>query len=243
MKVYPAIDVRDGACVRLRQGDFGKTTVYSESPTRVATKLRAIGFERLHVIDLDGARTGDRSNDHVVAAIASTPGLAVQVGGGVRTTDDVTRLLALGVGRVIVGSAAVTDPALVAQWVERVGAGRIVIALDVRDDAVAISGWAEQTDRSVFDVMGEMIDIGINAFIVTDISRDGMLVGSNTELYRRLLDRFESVDLIASGGVGSLADLDAVANSGVTGVIVGRAIYDGTIDPTELRAWEVRSPV
>ncbi|MDB5035027.1 MAG: phosphoribosylformimino-5-aminoimidazole carboxamide ribotide isomerase [Chlorobi bacterium] len=241
MKIYPAIDIYEGRCVRLRQGDFDDSTVYSGHPADVALRLHSAGFQHLHVVDLDGARRGCPVNHAAIAAILSITGPRVQIGGGVRATGDVEALLNLGADRVVIGSVAVTSPELLSKWIERFGAERILVAIDTRAGDVALAGWEERSNRAALSVATEMAEIGVRAIMCTDIERDGMLNGPNIELYRTLRDRLPDIELTASGGITTLDDLESLSAIGVGAAIVGKALHDGILPPAELRDWERRS--
>ncbi len=229
MLIYPAIDIMDGCCVRLSQGDFDIGTRYGD-PVEQARAFADAGADWIHVVDLDGARAGAARQRPLVAAIASTAErVNLQCGGGVRTAEDVAALLDLGVARVVVGSAAVKRPEEVCGWIERFGPERICAAFDVRPSArgfiVAAEGWAELSDVTLEAAISRLGDVLRHA-LVTDVSRDGMLAGPNVALYSDLAARFPALDVQASGGVAALDDLDALRGAGAAGAIVGRALYE-----------------
>ncbi len=230
-EVIPAIDLLGGRCVRLAQGDYERATVYSDDPAEVAASFAAAGIARLHVVDLDGARDGAARNTHAVASIvAATGSLPVQVGGGLRDLDTVTRVLDQGVERAILGTAALRDPDLVRAAAAR-HPGRVAVGVDARAGRVAVSGWLETSDVRVADVARLFEDAGVAALIYTDIARDGMLTGPDLEGTAALAEAV-SIPVIASGGVGSLDDVRGAAAHyarGVAGVIVGRALYTGDV--------------
>jgi phosphoribosylformimino-5-aminoimidazole carboxamide ribotide isomerase len=232
MKLYPAIDLKAGACVRLKRGDMDSATIYSQDPAAQALAWQAAGFTYLHVVDLDGAFAGTSRNTEAVAAILAAATIPVQLGGGVRDMGAIERWLAAGVARVILGSAALKNPALVRQ-AARAHPGRIVVGIDARGGMVAVEGWAETSDLPALDLARRVEDAGVAAIIYTDIARDGMLGGLNLD-ETLACAAATSIPVIASGGVGSLADLQALrarADLRIDGVIVGRALYDGRIDP------------
>jgi phosphoribosylformimino-5-aminoimidazole carboxamide ribotide isomerase len=229
--LYPAIDLRAGRCVRLAEGDFAAETVYGDDPVAVASAFAAAGARWLHVVDLDAARTGEPLNRPVVAAIAAAArrlGLQVQAGGGVRTRADAGELLAAGVSRVVLGTAAVEHPQLVAELAAR-WPGRVAVGLDHRAGEVQVRGWTQPGGRRVADLVPEAMASGAAAVIVTDISRDGRLAGPDVEGLSALVAQ-TGAPVIASGGVRDLADLQALAGAGVAGVIAGKALYEGTLD-------------
>lgn len=235
MLIIPAIDIYQGKCVRLRQGRFRDQTVYSESPVDVARSFRDAGFNYLHIVDLDGAKQGQVTNWKSLEQILALPGLKAEVGGGVRSNGDLQKLLQMGVDRVVVGSIAVTLTSLVKKWIQDVGSRRIAIALDVQKGTIAHSGWQEQAEYSPNTFLLDMVNAGATTFICTDIDRDGMLEGPNIDLYKEIRQFFSSIELIASGGVSSLQDIEMLAKAGVSGVVVGKALYEGKIELTALQ--------
>ena len=230
MEVIPAIDLRGGQLVRLVQGDYARETVYERDPARAAARFAAARAPRLHVVDLDGARDGGSANDPGIRAIlAEACGMPVQVGGGVRSLARVDELLALGATRVVMGTAALENPELLRAAAQR-HPGCIVLGLDARDGCVAVRGWRETSARRVEDVLDEFADLPLGAILHTDIARDGMLAGPSLDATAALARRTR-ISVIASGGVSSLADLIALARTGVIGgAIVGRALYEGKIE-------------
>ncbi len=244
MDLYPAIDLRGGRCVRLVEGDFDRETVYGDDPVAVARTFAAAGASWIHVVDLDAARTGDPANRPVVAAIAAevaAAGVSVQTGGGVRSLDDAAALIDAGVARVVIGTAAVENPSLV-EAVARRWPGRVAVGLDHRRGEVRLRGWTEGAGRQVADLVPVAVASGATAVVVTDISRDGRLVGPDVEGLTRLVEE-TGAPIIASGGVGSLDDIRALAAvTGLLGVIAGKAIYEGRIDvPSALEALAARA--
>ncbi|HXG39217.1 MAG TPA: 1-(5-phosphoribosyl)-5-[(5-phosphoribosylamino)methylideneamino]imidazole-4-carboxamide isomerase [Bacteroidota bacterium] len=235
MLIIPAIDIYQGKCVRLRQGQFRDQTVYSESPVDVARSFRDAGFNYLHIVDLDGAKQGQVTNWKSLEQILALPGLKAEVGGGVRSNGDMQKLLQIGADRVVVGSIAVTLPSLVKKWIQDVGSRRIAIALDVQKGTIAHSGWQEQAEYSPNTFLLDMVNAGATTFICTDIDRDGMLEGPNIDLYKEIRQFFSSIELIASGGVSSLQDIEMLTKAGVSGVVVGKALYEGKIELTALQ--------
>ncbi|MFQ3622946.1 MAG: 1-(5-phosphoribosyl)-5-[(5-phosphoribosylamino)methylideneamino]imidazole-4-carboxamide isomerase [Acetobacteraceae bacterium] len=238
IEVYPAIDLKDGACVRLRRGEMAEATVYAEDPAEQARIWQEAGFSWLHVVDLNGAFAGRSVNEAAVSSILAAVSIPVQLGGGIRDLGAVERWLRAGVRRVILGSAAARDPALVRRAC-RAFPGRIVVGIDARDGFVATEGWAETTDMRALDLALAFEDAGAAAIVFTDISRDGMLAGLNLEATEDLAWAL-TTPVIASGGVARVDDIAAVrarAEAGIAGVIVGRALYDGRVSPAEaLRA-------
>ena len=228
MYIFPAIDLIDGKAVRLRKGDYNEVTVYSDSPADVAAGFEQKGARFLHVVDLDGAKDGTTANFQTVRDIIERTGLSVEIGGGVRDIERVKKYMDIGVDRVIIGTAAVTDPEFLAEAVKLYG-DRIVVGVDVKDGFVAIKGWLEISEVSCFDFCEKLSKMGVNTVICTDISKDGMMSGTNVELYRQLKERF-GMNIIASGGVSSLDDVRALSEMDIFGAIVGKALYTGDIE-------------
>ncbi len=228
MKIFPAIDLFGGQAVRLFQGDYEKMTVYDPEPLHTVERFEAAGATCLHVVDLEGAKTGETTNLATIEAIAKQTGMFVQVGGGIRTMDTVRRYLEAGASRVILGTAAVTDPDFTAAAVKQYGE-KIAVGADLKNGKIAIKGWLETSAESWDVFLGRMQDLGVQTVICTDISKDGAMGGTNHKLYAALSARYH-MDIIASGGVTSLEDVEALRRAGAAGAIIGRALYAGTID-------------
>ena len=229
MDVIPAIDLRDGKCVRLYQGDYGRETVFSEEPTAVALHWAELGARRLHVVDLDGARDGASANLSAVREIASTVGVPVQLGGGIRTLEAARAAMAVGVDRVIVGTVAVENPDLVANLCEALGSDAVVVSVDARDGYVAIKGWTQGSRTRASTLVEQMEQRGVRRFMYTDIARDGTLEGPNLPAIEELMHGTTS-RLMAAGGISSVEQLLSLADIGIEAAIVGRAVYTGDID-------------
>ena len=228
MIIFPAIDLRGGKCVRLIQGYFDKETVYSDDPAATALKWQTAGAKFLHVVDLDGARAGSPQNLSAIKSILDAVNIPIEVGGGIRTLDDVEKVLSLGVRRVILGSVAVENISLVAAAVKRFG-DRIVVGIDARGGFVAVHGWEKSSNVTVGKLAKEIVAAGVQTIIYTDISKDGMLSGVNAAAFANL-QKFSGAAVIASGGVRSIDDIRQLKAAGVAGVIVGKAIYTGALD-------------
>ena len=228
MNIIPAIDLIGGQAVRLMKGDYNKVTVYNPDPTEVAKSFEAQGALFLHIVDLDGAKEGSTANFDTIRAIVENTSLSVEVGGGIRSMETVKRYVDLGVDRVIIGTAAVTDPAFLEEAV-RAYPDHIAVGIDIKDGMVAIKGWLEISKLSCFDFCQRVQDLGVKTIICTDISKDGMMSGTNRELYLELSRRF-FLNIIASGGVSSMEDIHALSQMNLYGAIVGKAIYTGAID-------------
>ncbi|MGD6968427.1 1-(5-phosphoribosyl)-5-[(5-phosphoribosylamino)methylideneamino]imidazole-4-carboxamide isomerase [Rossellomorea vietnamensis] len=229
--IYPAIDMRGGKCVRLLQGDYSKETVYGDSPFEMAKRFVDEGSEWIHMVDLDGAKEGSRVNDQFVLAVANDLGAKVQIGGGIRTEEDIEYYLNNGVQRVIIGSLAVSDTELVKSWLAKYG-DRIAIGLDAKDGYVATHGWITTSEKKAVDLGVELANAGAETFIFTDIATDGMLSGPNVKAVVELAEA-TGKEVIASGGVSSMEDLRLLKESGVAGAIVGKAIYTGKFSVKE----------
>ena len=237
LEIIPAIDLKAGRCVRLQQGRDDATTEYSTDPVAVAKEWVRQGARRLHVVNLDGAFGRTSANMDVIASIARSVDAVVQCGGGLRTLEAVKHALDLGVGKVVLGTAALEDPALVSEILRQFGADRIIVALDGKGGNVVTRGWLTGTGRSVIEVAGEMKQSGVAEILYTDVERDGMLTGPDIETLKQLADAGPAV--IASGGVGSRADLDrlyALGRAEIAGVIIGKALYEGRLKLDELLA-------
>ncbi|MGQ9523499.1 MAG: 1-(5-phosphoribosyl)-5-[(5-phosphoribosylamino)methylideneamino]imidazole-4-carboxamide isomerase [Armatimonadota bacterium] len=231
MQVIPAIDIKDGRCVRLLQGRFDQVTVYSDDPVEVACRWRDEGADRLHVVDLDGARAGTSTNLGLISQIAERSGLRVQVGGGIRTLESARAVLATGVERVIVGTAAALDEDVVARIFGELG-DRVVLGVDARDGKVAVHGWEQVLDLDAVQFALRMQEVGARRVVFTDIGRDGMLSGLNTERLREMINALR-VPVTASGGVSTVDDVRAAREAGAEAVIIGKALYAGTISLRE----------
>ena len=228
MLIFPAIDLYGGQAVRLDQGDYNQMTIYDPEPLHTVEKFEAAGASHLHLVDLEGAKTGQTTNLPTIEKITARTGLFVEVGGGIRNMDTVRRYLDAGVSRVILGTAAVTDPDFTARAVAEYG-DKIAVGADLKDGKVAIKGWLETSQDGWQTFFDRMQQLGVKTIICTDISRDGAMEGTNRELYRTLAVRYP-MDIIASGGVSSLEDIQALKAAGVAGAIIGKAYYTGAID-------------
>lgn len=228
MIIFPAVDIRGGRCVRLEQGRFDSETVYGGDPVAMAEKWVSMGARWLHVVDLDGARTGSGENRKIIAEIAIRIGVPVQMGGGIRTMDDITTVLESGVARVILGTSAVKNPDLVSEAL-RMYPGRVAVGIDAREGRVAIDGWEKLSSHTAVEFAKRMEQLGCKVIIYTDISTDGMMAGPNIESMEEMI-RSVNMDVIASGGVSSLQDLKNLRDIGAAGAIVGKAIYTGVLD-------------
>ncbi len=229
MKLYPAIDIKNGQCVRLQQGLFDATTVYSNEPFEVAKQFEAVGAKFLHIVDLDGALQGMGANDEALAQILKNVTIPLEIGGGIRTMQDIEHRLNMGVTRVILGTKAVESPEFVKEAIATFGADKIVIGIDAKDGMVAIKGWETISNVDAVTLALSMKDLGVKTIIYTDISKDGMLCGPNFVQTAKMVEA-TGLDIIASGGVSSMQDLEQLENIGVEGAILGKAIYEKRVD-------------
>ena len=232
MELIPAIDLRRGRCVRLYQGDYEKETIYSEDPLAVALNWQELGAPRLHVVDLDGARTGSPTNSGMINGIAALIDIPVQVGGGIRTLNTARRIIGMGVERIILGTAAVENPDLVANACEKLGSEAVVAGVDARNGKIAIKGWQEDTSLTVLEMVEKMAGLGVERFVFTDIDLDGTLTKPNLQAIRELVKKTK-LKFLASGGISSIEHLKRLADIGVEGAIIGKALYTGAIDLRE----------
>ena len=230
----PAIDLIEGKCVRLTQGDYATSHVYAEDPVDMARRFEDMGFTRLHLVDLDGAKSRHVVNDHVLKAITRATKLIVDFGGGVKTDDDMSRVLDAGAEMVTCGSIAVTQPDTVLGWMERYGAEHLILGADVKDGKISINGWLEDSAYELMPFLQRYLDAGMMHVLCTDISRDGMLQGPATVLYGSIMKAFPHCRLIASGGVSCIEDILQLDKTGVPAVVFGKAIYEGKINMKEL---------
>ncbi len=234
IELIPAIDVMDGCCVRLSQGDYGSRKTYNTDPLEVAKSFEDHGVKRLHVVDLDGAKSGHIVNARTLETIASRTSLTVDFGGGLKSDDDLRVAFECGAAMVTGGSIAVKRPEIFERWLAAYGPDRVILGSDARDGKIAVNGWQEGSDLELTEFLDRYIAKGVTKTICTDIAKDGMLQGPSTDLYRRVLDRHPDLWLIASGGVSSMADIDQLEEAGVPAVIFGKALYEGRITLSEL---------
>ncbi len=232
MQLYPAIDMKNGQCVRLRQGAFKDITIYSDAPEKVAAHWQEKGASFLHLVDLDGALAGHSVNEEVIRRIADTVSIPIEIGGGIRSGEAVERMLGLGVRRVIIGTKAVEHPEFLRDMVRTFGEEAIVAGVDAKDGMVAVEGWEKVSSLTARDLCLTMKEYGVRHIVYTDISRDGMLSGPNVEATRKLTEE-TGLDIIASGGVSCMEDLKCLHEAGIRGAIIGKALYENRIDLAE----------
>jgi len=236
MVLIPAIDIIGGQCVRLTKGDYAQKTVYRDSPAEVAAEFEQYGYQRLHVVDLDGAKSKHIVNNAVLSEITQRTKLVVDFGGGIKTDSDIEAAFAAGAAMVTVGSIAVTQPDLFLGWLEKYGADRLILGADVRNGKVSINGWKEDSAEDLLPFLKKYIDAGVRHVLCTEISKDGMLQGPATSLYSEVLEAYPDCQLIASGGVSCIEDIRQLDKAGIPAVVFGKAIYEGRIDLKELLA-------
>ncbi len=238
IELIPAIDIIDGKCVRLTKGDYDQKKVYNDDPVEVAKQFESLGFRRLHVVDLDGAKSKHIVNVDVLKAITSATNLIVDFGGGIKTDNDIELAFANGASLVTIGSIAVTQPELFASWLEKYGADRIILGADVRNGKISINGWKEDSAEDLLPFLKYYINKGVVNVLCTEISKDGMLEGPATELYKEVMAEYPKLNLIASGGISSNEDIKELNRYGIPSVVFGKAIYEGKIDMKELWDWQ-----
>ena len=234
-EIIPAIDILDGKCVRLTQGDYHQKTIYNEHPLEVAKQFADAGLQRLHLVDLDGAKAGAVKNWKVLETIANNTSLVIDFGGGIKTENDVDLVFQSGAELATVGSIAVKNKNEFLVWVEKYGAKKFLLGADVKDEKIAVAGWLETTDIDIYDFVESYVQKGIQQVFCTDVSKDGKLEGPSIELYKNIISKFPSLHFIASGGVSSMGDLIELKKIGCSATIVGKAIYEGRISMDDLK--------
>ena len=234
IELIPAIDIIDGKCVRLTKGDYACKTIYNDNPVEVAKEFETMGFKRLHVVDLDGAKSRHIVNDGVLRDMASATNLVIDFGGGIKTDEDIDKAFAAGASMVTVGSIAVTHPGLFMAWMDKYGADKMILGADVRNGKVSINGWKEDSEEDLLPFLKKYIDNGVKTVLCTEISKDGTLAGPATELYKTIMAAYPDLHLIASGGVSSTKDIISLDCEGIPAVVFGKAFYEGKIDVARL---------
>ena len=238
IELIPAIDIIGGQCVRLTKGDYDQKTVYRDSPAEVAKEFEQIGFRRLHVVDLDGAKSKHIVNEQVLKDITTETALTVDFGGGIKTDADIEKAFAAGASMVTIGSIAVTAPELFMGWLGKYGAERIILGADVRHGKISINGWKEDSSEDLLPFLRKYVDAGVRNVLCTEISKDGTLAGPAIDLYKEMMTAYPGLHLIASGGVASIDDIKALDAAGIPAVVFGKAIYEGKINLNELWDWQ-----
>ena len=234
IELIPAIDLIDGKCVRLTKGDYDQKTIYNEDPVSQAMEFQRLGFRRLHIVDLDGAKSKHIVNDAVLKAITQASDLIVDFGGGIKSTEDIEKAFMAGAHMVTIGSVAVTEPELFMGWLHKYGAEKIILGADVRNGMVSINGWKEDSSEALLPFLEKYVNAGVRNVLCTEISKDGTLAGPATELYRKVMAQYPNLHLIASGGVSCNADIQQLDENGIPAVVFGKAYYEGKIDIKEL---------
>lgn len=234
IRIIPAIDIIEGKCVRLSQGDYAQKKIYNENPLEVAKSFENHGIEHLHLVDLDGAKSSKVVNWKVLESIANGTNLKIDFGGGVKSDEDLKKVFESGAAQITAGSIAVKSPDKVFEWISKYGANRIILGADVRNKKIAINGWKEESELDLFPFLDTFTNQGIEHVICTDISKDGMMEGSSVILYEEIMNRFPELKLIASGGVSSMKEILNLQNLAIHGAIVGKAIYEGQISLNEI---------
>jgi len=237
IELIPAIDIIDGQCVRLTKGDYAQKTVYG-NPLEMALEFERIGYRRLHMVDLDGAKSKHIVNSPILRQVTAETSLVVDFGGGIKTDDDIEQAFAAGAKMVTVGSIAVTQPMLFLSWVEKYGADRLILGADVRNGKISINGWKEDSTEDLLPFLNKYYEAGVKNVLCTEISKDGTLQGPALELYQSVMKTYPDLHLIASGGVSSIDDIKALDAAGIPAVVFGKAIYEGKINLNELWAWQ-----
>jgi len=235
MDIIPAIDLIDGKCVRLSQGDYTRKIIYNENPLEVAKMFEDHGITRLHLVDLDGAKAHHIVNHKVLETITNKTKLIIDFGGGLKTDDDLRIAFECGAQMITGGSIAVKSPDVFESWISKFGASKIILGADVKDEKIAVTGWTEDTDLQLLPFLENYVSKGITKVICTDIAKDGMLQGASVELYKKILQAFPKMYLVASGGVSNIEDLEVLAEAGLPAVIFGKAIYEGRIQLKDLK--------
>ncbi len=234
LTIIPAIDIIDGKCVRLSKGDYNQKKIYNENPLEVAQNFEAHGLKRLHLVDLDGAKASHVVNWRVLEKISSKTSLEIDFGGGVKTNEDLKIVFYSGASMVTIGSVAVKQPELFEKWLKAFGRDKLILGADVNERKIAVSGWLEVTGVDILDFLKKFIDMGVNNVLCTDISKDGMLQGTAHKLYKELITEFPSLYLIASGGITKIDELQQLAENKIPAAIIGKSIYEGKINLTDL---------
>ena len=234
IELIPAIDIINGQCVRLTKGDYDQKKVYNDDPAAVAKEFEQLGFRRLHIVDLDGAKSKHIVNDAVLRSITTETKLFVDFGGGIKTEEDIEKAFEAGASMVTVGSIAVTKPALFIQWLDKYGADKMILGADVRNGMISINGWKEDSKEELLPFLKKYIDAGVKNVLCTEISKDGTLQGPAVTLYKEVMKAYPQLHLIASGGVSQKEDIEELEREGIPAVVFGKAIYEGRIDLKEL---------
>ena len=237
IELIPAIDIIEGKCVRLTKGEYSSQKTYSENPLEIAKQLEDIGVKRLHMVDLDGAKSKHIVNHKVLETIANSTSLKIDFGGGIKSDADIHTAFDSGASLVTIGSVASTSPELFMSWINKYGTDKIILGADVRNGMISINGWKEDSQYNLFDFLDKYIEAGIINILCTEISRDGMLEGPATDLYKEIMQRYPNINLIASGGISCMKDIEVLNNNGIPSVVFGKAMYEERISMADIRNW------
>lgn len=237
IELIPAIDIIEGKCVRLTKGEYSSQKTYSENPLEIAKQLEDIGVKRLHMVDLDGAKSKHIVNHKVLETIANSTSLKIDFGGGIKSDADIHTAFDSGASLVTIGSVASTSPELFLSWIDKYGTDKIILGADVRNGMISINGWKEDSQYSLFDFLDKYIEAGIINILCTEISRDGMLEGPATDLYKEIMQRYPNINLIASGGISCMKDIEVLNDNGIPSVVFGKAMYEERISMADIRNW------
>ncbi len=237
IELIPAIDIIEGKCVRLTKGEYSSQKTYSENPLEIAKQLEDIGVKRLHMVDLDGAKSKHIVNHKVLETIANSTSLKIDFGGGIKSDADIHTAFDSGASLVTIGSVASTSPELFLSWIDKYGTDKIILGADVRNGMISINGWKEDSQYSLFDFLDKYIEAGIINILCTEISRDGMLEGPATDLYKEIMQRYPNINLIASGGISCMKDIEVLDDNGIPSVVFGKAMYEERISMADIRNW------
>ncbi len=241
IELIPAIDIIEGKCVRLTKGEYSSQKTYSENPLEIAKQLEDIGVKRLHMVDLDGAKSKHIVNHKVLETIANSTSLKIDFGGGIKSDADVHTAFDSGASLVTIGSVASTSPELFMSWIDKYGTDKIILGADVRNGMISINGWKEDSQYSLFDFLDKYIEAGIINILCTEISRDGMLEGPATDLYKEIMQRYPNINLIASGGISCMKDIEVLDDNGIPSVVFGKAMYEERISMADIRNWLIEN--
>jgi phosphoribosylformimino-5-aminoimidazole carboxamide ribotide isomerase len=237
IEIIPAIDIIDGKCVRLTQGDYSQKKIYNESPLEVAKMFEDAGIKKLHLVDLDGAKQKKLVNHKILESIASKTALKIDFGGGIQSDEAINKAFEFGASQVTGGSIAIKNPELFLSWLEQYGPEKIILGADAKNEKIAVSGWEESTEVWIYDFLEKYIAAGIQYTISTDVAKDGLLQGPSIDLYKNMQDRFPELKIIASGGVSGMKDIEELSELNIYGVIVGKAIYEGRISMKDIESF------
>ena len=237
IELIPAIDIIEGKCVRLTKGEYSSQKTYSENPLEIAKQLEDIGVKRLHMVDLDGAKSKHIVNHKVLETIANSTSLKIDFGGGIKSDADIHTAFDSGASLVTIGSVASTSPELFMSWIDKYGTDKIILGADVRNGMISINGWKEDSQYRLFDFLDKYIEAGIINILCTEISRDGMLEGPATDLYKEIMQRYPNINLIASGGISCMKDIEVLDDNGIPSVVFGKAMYEERISMADIRNW------